>query len=610
MTVLPWNLVIRAKKNETLLQTLRRAKIPIRSDCGGFGNCKKCIVKILESSFPQEGKSIYGLKENEVLSCRYLVSCDLKVFVPQSAIERGTVKKKFHSRPLSNLDPSVKRYRLSISQSATLPIKDVHEIILSEIENLYGLKGLKFDPNVLNKKIDFPLRDVEVFVWDEREVIDLRPTGNNGVYGLAVDIGSSVIAAYLLNLEDGSIMASSSILNPQIAYGGDIITRLQYVVKEKERGLKEMRDLLIAGINDLIEEILISASLKNEDILDLVVVGNPVMHHFFLGLDMTPLTFPPFSPTFSGPINLKARDLGLKTGIGAYVHVLPLVGGFVGADTTANMISLTDEMDNVDFMIIDIGTNGEIVVKKGGKFYAASCATGPAFEGVNLSSGMRADIGAIESAEIDSRNLSVKYRVIGNVKPRGICGSGIIDVVSQLYLAGVLNSSGRFSRSVVSERIRNRGGTWEFVVAFAEETMDLRDIVVTQKDIRAIQLGKAAIYAGAKTLLKESGASYDLPIILSGSFGSFLNPVNAYILGMFPSVKVENIIPRGNLAGYGAALSLLDRKKRLMASELVRSVKYLELSKSKDFKSEFFDSLYIPHRKDTFLLEEIRRLNL
>lgn len=610
VTVLPWNLVIRASENETLLNSLRKANIPIRSDCGGKGHCGKCVVKVLEPVGIKEGTNTCGLKEDEVLSCLFPVSRDLKIYVPASAIETHFVKDKCESNRQVSLDPAVKRYTLNPRIQGMIETKEGIEIILFELENSYGLKGIEIDEHLLSVVKDFPTDNLEIFVWEGREVIDLRPAGEKGLYGVAIDIGTSVIAAYLSSLDDGSIIASSSILNPQITFGQDIISRLHYVKRNGEKGLKEIRQALILGLNALIEDLTRKAKVRNSEILDIVVVGNTLMHHFFLGLDPDPLTHPPFRPVLSNPIDVKARDLGLNVGIGTYVHVLPLVGGFVGADTVANIISVFDETEKSDCMIVDVGTNGEIVVKKGKDLYAASCATGPAFEGMNLSSGMRADLGAIESVRINRHDLSTEYRVIGNIKPKGICGSGIVDTVSQLYVTGIIDSSGRIRSDISSERIRKRENTWEFVVAFSEETLDRREIVVTQKDIRAVQLGKAAIYAAAKTLLKESCASYDLPVILSGSFGSFLNPKNAYLLGMFPTSDPEKIVPRGNLSGYGAVLTLLSRRKRLQAKDLARTVNYLELSKNKNFRAEFFDALYIPHRKDDFLLKNLDRLIL
>ncbi|WP_456474603.1 ASKHA domain-containing protein, partial [Candidatus Pyrohabitans sp.] len=351
------------------------------------------------------------------------------------------------------------------------------------------------------------------------------------------------------------------------------------------------------------------AGVGSDEILELVLVGNTAMHHIYLNIYPEYLGVSPFTPALHRSIDIKARDLRIRAAPGANVHVLPIEAGFVGADNMGVIVALEPEKKDDIWLIIDIGTNGEIVLGNKQKLLSTSCATGPAFEGAQITHGMRAAPGAIERVRIDAETKEPRYKVIGREKwsdevksdARGICGSGIIEAVAEMFKAGIIKKSGVFNTSLETPRIRRgENNQPEYVLAWAEETAIGKDITVTQSDVRAVQLAKGALYTGCKTLMKHYGISSVDKVVLAGAFGSYIDKEASMVIGMFPDCNLDRVVAVGNAAGDGARVALLNRRKREEANLVARRIKYIELTVDKDFQTEFMQAMYFPHMKDRF----------
>ena len=387
------------------------------------------------------------------------------------------------------------------------------------------------------------------------------------------------------------------------------MSRITYAMTHPDDGLEKMHQSIVDGLNRLIQKITERCNLSSEDILELTVVGNTAMHHLLLKINPQYLGVSPFPPAIHRSIDVKARDLGLKVHLSANVHILPIEAGFVGADNVGVLIAEEPYHRDERVLIIDIGTNGELVMGNRERLISASCATGPALEGAHIKFGMRAAPGAIERIKIDSETREVKFKVIGKAewnteleKPeaKGICGSGIIDAIAELYRIGVIDKSGRFKRDIPTPRFKLTDGTPEFVIAWKDETTIGKDIAITQQDVRNVQLAKGALYTGAKLMMRRLGIEKLDKVVLAGAFGSYIDPEKAMVLGMFPDCDPKNVYAVGNAAGDGARIALLNRDKRLEADEIARKVEYMELTIEADFQKEFIESMQIPHMKDPF----------
>ncbi|MCX5906307.1 MAG: ASKHA domain-containing protein, partial [Deltaproteobacteria bacterium] len=452
---------------------------------------------------------------------------------------------------------------------------------------------------------------VKVFIWMEKEILDIQPGDTEDYYGLAVDIGTTTLAAYLCNLGNGRLAASDASINPHVAYGEDIMARITYSMMNPGEGIKRLRDSITEGVNGLIKNVIQAAGITAEQILELTVVGNTAMHHIFLGIDPQFIGVAPFPPAAHRSLDLKARDLDLMVHPAANVHVLPIEAGFVGADNVGVLISQVPYEQEEMMLIIDIGTNGELLLGNKHRLLSCSCATGPALEGGHLQFGMRAAPGAIEHVRIDRKTLDVRFQVIGQEKwnqesvpadlqARGICGSGIIEAIAEMFKAGILTASGRFNPDIRSPRLRGNEKGSAFVIARTEETAIGQEITISIGDARAVQLAKGALYSGAKVMMGILGVDKLDKVLLAGGFGSYIDGPSALLLGMFPDCDLNNIIAVGNAAGDGARLALLDRKKRAEADRLARQVEYIELTTQPNFMMTFVEAMAIPHFKDSF----------
>lgn len=596
-------------EGKIILEASRELGIEIESLCGGERSCGKCKIKLLEGNLSpftdEEAKFITEAERSQGyrLACATQIAGDVTILVPEESRPKGQVVRKEATERIFDFKPAIILYPVEVSPpSLQDPLGDVDRL-KKALSEKYQLRDLRIDyPTLL--KVSPVLREgnwkVTVAVWMQREIVDIQPGRVDELYGLAVDIGTTTVAGYLCSLKSGKVIATESMMNPQVTYGEDVMSRITYAMNHAEDGLKKLHQSIIDGLNDLIQKLTGRCNLSREEILELTVVGNTAMHHLFLKIDPRYLGVSPFPPVIHESIDLKARELGLKVHPSANVHILPVQAGFVGADNVGVLIAEQPHHQDERVLIIDVGTNGELVMGNREKLIAASCATGPALEGAHIKFGMRAAPGAIERIEIDPETFNVRFEVIGNSKAVGICGSGIIDAVAEMYRNGIIDKSGRIRNEINSSRLRVVDETAEFVIAWKNETSIGKDITITQKDVRNVQLAKAALYTGAKLMMRRLGIKKLDKVILAGAFGSTIDPEKAMVLGMFPDCDLKNVYAGGNAAGDGARIALLNTDKRAEANEIARKVEYLELTIEPDFQEEFIEAMHFPHAKDPF----------
>lgn len=606
-----------------LLAVARGLGVEIESACGGKGVCGKCRVRIdpadagLVSAPTEVETRLLGaeaLTNGFRLACQTRVHGDVRVFVPEESRRARQVVRKEAGERTVPLDAAVKAYPV-VLQAPTLedPTADA-ERLLAALEEQHGLTGLTFDLEALQalpraaRQSDWELVAI---VWrgDTRpgahggNIVDVQPMSDpSRVLGLAVDVGTTTIAAYLVDLLDGEILATESAMNPQIAFGDDVIARLYHALHSDD-GVQELQRTVIAEIEKLGLKAALSRGLSPEDIFDVVLVGNTAMHHLFLGLDARSLGTAPFTPAVKRSVDTTASALGLGFHPRCRLHVLPVEAGFVGADNVAVVIAEEPYDQDDVLLIVDIGTNGELVLGNRKRMVSASCATGPALEGAHIEFGMRAAPGAIERIRIDPDTLEVEFKVIGldgwhtshpagEVGARGICGSGIIEAAAEMFKAGVILPGGGFNPEVSHERmIFEDGRPRRFVIARPEETAIGRAITVALKDIRSIQLAKAALRAGAEILLRTYGVEKPDRILLAGAFGSYIDKYHALAIGMLPNCEPEDVTSVGNSAGDGARFALLNISKRREAEWAAEAIEYVELATDRDFQREYMKAM-------------------
>jgi uncharacterized 2Fe-2S/4Fe-4S cluster protein (DUF4445 family) len=614
-------------------RTIKEASIALGVDiegvCGEKGLCGKCQVRIEEGLFDKYGiksdrkhvtpmvqserKFFNSQQENDGyrLACQAQILGDIVVFVPEtSRMGKQVVRKAARDLTIES-KPAVRKYCVELVKATLEDNVGDFERLTTELNKRFQLSDLTIDYQTLIGLQNIVREGdwkVTVSVWHDKEVINVEPGLMEKGYGLAVDIGTTTVAGYLCDLTDGTLVTTASMMNPQVVYGEDVMSRISYTMTNPD-GLKHMHRAIIEGLNGIVQDAASQAGIRHQEIVDMTVVGNTCMHHIFLNIDPGYIGKAPFAPALHHSLDIKAREMDIEISSGAYVHVLPIEAGFVGADNVGVLISEAPYQQDSIELIIDIGTNGELILGNRQKLISASCATGPAFEGAEIKFGMRAAPGAIERIEIDKDAKDVRFKVINRegwstelekVGAKGICGSGIIDVMPQLFLAGIIDKSGRFSKNIESQRLRTTDNGPEFVIAWAHETSIGQDITICQDDVRAVQLAKGAMYAGAKILMSALGVDKVDKVILAGAFGSYIDKASASLLGLFPDCEPENIYSVGNAAGDGARMALLNVDKRQEADEMARQVEYIELTLSPDFNKIFASAMWIPHMKDKF----------
>lgn len=619
----------------TVLEAARTLGVDIESICNGRLTCGKCQVIPETGSFvkhnitssadhltpPGEDERAYAAAHGIDLSQRRLscvahVTGDVLVTVPEESQARKQVIRKEAGDLVVEVAPAVRLYYVEV-EPATLGSPGDWERLQAALAANHHLQHLTIDPLLL-RTLQKTLRDgrwaVTVTVWQGRQVVRIEPGYVESLYGLAVDVGSTTVAAHLCDLRTGAVAATEAMMNPQVRYGEDLLSRISYAMTEAQ-GVQRLNRAVVRALNELTAKAAESAGIRPAEITDVVLVGNTVMHHLLLGIDPTELGQLPFALATYDPVDVKARELGLKAvHPGAMVHVLPCIAGYVGADNVGVLLAEQGRLDDQITLIVDIGTNAEILLGTKDWMLSASSPTGPAFEGAHISHGQRAAAGAVERVRIDCDTGMVRYKVIGDprwsdelpdgetLRPTGICGSGIIEVVAELFTAGLLDRGGRFVKDAAdrSARVRWSGRVAELVLAPADETATGREIVVTQADVRAIQLAKAALYAGVKIMMNHQGIERVDRIKLAGAFGSYIDPVHAMTIGLIPDCHLANVTAIGNAAGDGARLALLNVEQRELGRQAARTVTYVETAAKLIFQDTFVDALGIPHSTDAF----------
>ncbi|MDD5510990.1 MAG: ASKHA domain-containing protein [Dehalococcoidales bacterium] len=614
---------------KSIKQAARELGVGIEGLCGDEGTCGKCKVRIEEGISPRYGiesrmenlsplnKTEKGLltsrqqRDGYRLACQARIRGDVIISVTEESRLANQVVRKAAREITVELKPAVRKYCVELKPATLDDALGDWERLQAELKKRFKLVNLTIDYQAL-RSLQKVVRQgswrITVSLWMGREVIGVEPGVVGNSYGLAVDIGTTTVAAYLCRVSTGDVIATESMVNPQVSYGEDVIARINYAMTCKD-GLEVMNRAIIRGINELAGKAAARAGIKRSAIVDMAVVGNTCMHHIFLSIDPGYLGQSPFPPALHRSLDIKARELGLRISPGAYVHFLPVEAGFVGADNVGVLIAEEPYRQDSMVLIIDVGTNGELIMGNRDRLVSASCATGPAFEGAEIRYGMRAAPGAIEKVKIDPETREVRFKVIGKegwstdldeVGASGICGSGIIDAVAQLFLAGVIDRTGRFNTDVGTLRLRKAEGGPEFVIAWAGETSIGQDIVVCQQDVRNIQLAKGAMYAGARLMMRRLGIDKLDKIILAGAFGSCIDKESAAIIGMFPDCAQEEVYAVGNAAGDGARIALLNVDQRVEADRRAREVEYLELTLAPDFDKVFTRAMWFPNVKDSF----------
>lgn len=615
---------------KTVLAAAQELGVGIEASCGGKGVCGKCRIIVEEGRFEklglvsgathvsERGETEEKFFTDDELSRGYRLACltqitgDLVVTVPEESRSVKQVILEKGKKRTFTINPAVKQYTIKLPAPTLEDARDDRRRLLDVLEEKEGLSGLTVDYPVL-RTLPRTLREndwlVTVSVWQGKEVIRVESGEAPHTLGIAIDIGTTTLAAFLCDLVTGELLSKASRMNPEIGYGEDVLARISYAMANEDGGEKLQRAMQDA-VSELAAQMTGEIGRTPSEVDEMVLVYNTAMHHFTLGLDSRYVGRSPFAPVASDALDIKARDLGILINPSANIHSLPIEAGFVGADNVA--VLLAEEPYNSESvkLIIDIGTNGEIDLGNKERLLSTSCATGPALEGAQIAFGMRAAPGAIERIEINPENYEPRYKVIGKDEwfpdisftgAQGICGSGIIDVVAELYRAGIISKAGRINTKLDTPRVRKDDkGKAEYVLAWAPETAVHKDIVITQGDIRAVQLAKGAIYVGAKYLMEKYGIDHVDEVILAGAFGSYINKKSAMVLGMFPDCALEKVQAVGNAAGDGARIALLNVEKRKEAARVAREVEFIETAVEPDFQTRFMEALAIPHAKDEF----------
>lgn len=601
--------VIETKEGETILESLKKAGIFLTSSCGGKGVCGKC--KIIIQSGDVESKSHIKLSNKEVhkgyaLACMTTPSGNITLDIPKQSIltvegQIVTGRSKdllaFLHTIVEDIDPLSERIVLKLPKpSLDDNISDLERLKRELFAN--GLGCLRIPSRFMSKLA----RTVREKNWeitlsaihsdDCYEITNIFP-GNQKVpqYGIAIDIGTTTLVVYLIDLTDGQLVDAASIYNSQIRFGDDVITR---IVNATEHGeMENLHKTVITDINDLISVLVSTHKIETEAIDTIVVAGNTTMTHFFLDLDPSAIREEPYIPTANIFPLSHAGELGIEVNRKVPVYSFPCVASYVGGDIVSGVLATRMHTSKDLSIFIDIGTNGEIVIGNSEWLMAAACSAGPCFEGSGIKHGMRATEGAIEGIKIDPDTFDVEIKVIGDdTKPMGICGSGMIDAIADMFLTGIINQKGKMQKEV-SDRIRDGEDGPEFVVHYGKN----KDIVLTEPDIENLIRAKAAIYAGFSTLLKEVGSSFEdvRKVYIAGGFGKFLNIEKAIILGMLPDMPKEKFEYMGNTSATGTYLCMLSRKLRAEAEKISKEMTYVELSVNNSFMDEYVSSIFIPH---------------
>jgi uncharacterized 2Fe-2S/4Fe-4S cluster protein (DUF4445 family) len=620
-----------------LLEAARSLGVDIDSVCGGRGLCGRCQISCVAGSFAkhqidsdvdhlspfsqtekkfEERKG--PLKPGRRLSCHTTLLDDAVIDVPaESQVHRQIVRKEMESRDI-RLDTATRLYYVQIEEPSLDDARGEVQFLLEALEREWGVTGVALAHSqlrALQTALNREDRGVTVAVYQEHLITGIWPGLFDQPRGIAIDVGSTTVAAHLCDLNSGEVVASAGVMNPQIRYGEDLMSRVSYVMMHPE-GAELLTDAIREAINGLFIELSEQASSQIEDILEIALVANPIMHHILLGINPVNLGTAPFALTTSEAVDTRAAEVGLTAHPEARLYCLPCIAGHVGADAAGVILAEAPDRSEAMTLVVDVGTNAEIVLANNQRLLVCSSPTGPAFEGAQISAGQRATIGAIERVRIDRDTLEPRFKCIGselwsdepgfaealsNTGVTGICGSGIIEVVAEMYLAGVVSTDGVVDGALEGKtnRIKKDGRTWSYVL-HETDNPEASDVVITQTDVRQIQLAKAALYAGIKLLMDEMGVTSVDRIRLAGAFGSHISVSHAMVLGLIPDCDLEQVTSAGNAAGAGARMALLDRNARLEIADTIAKAERIETALADDFQAHFVGAMGLPHQSDSF----------
>lgn len=619
-----------------VLEAARSLGVYVESVCGGRGICGRCQVTPAFGAFAKHGieakpenvsevsnteqryASKRSLAADRRLSCSTQILGDMVIDVPtDAATNRQMVRKRAEVRDIAR-DTATRLYYIEVEQPRMDEPRGDLDRVLEALTREWGLRDVRIDYPLL-PRIQKILRKGEwkitVAVHHDAQESTLTaawPGFHETLYGVAIDIGSTTIACHLTDLMSGETVASSGVANPQIRFGEDLMSRVSYVMMN-EGGEVALTDAVRGAVGELIERVTTEASVTAEDIVEGVFVANPVMHHLFLGIDPTELGGAPFALAASQALTLPARELGLASmNVGARVYLLPCIAGHVGADAAAVALAEGPSSDDEVTLVVDVGTNAEIILGTKSRTYAASSPTGPAFEGAEISCGQRAAPGAIERVRIDRETLEARVKVIGSdlwsneegfaaetkeFGVTGLCGSGIIEVIAEMFLSGIITTDGVVNAALAetSDRVVMDGRTASYVLWTGD--IEMR---ITQGDVRAIQLAKAALYAGCRLLMDKMEIAKVDRIKLAGAFGNYIDPKYALVLGLVPDCDLAKVAAVGNAAGTGARMALLNRGHRREIEEKVRRIEKIETALEARFQEHFVYAMALPNKVEPF----------
>ena len=622
----------RVPRGTPVLTAARQLGVDIDSVCGGRAMCGRCQVDIGVGHFAKHGitagadcvdavtavETRYadkrGLAAGRRLSCQARLCADAVIDVPpESQVHNQLVRKQADGRNIA-MDPVVRLCYVAVREP------DMHDPS-GDLRRLIDAVGEQWPDRVSGSiSCDFHiLRDLQttlrqgdwhvtVALRDGNRIIAVWPGLKDQIAGIAIDVGSTTMSAHLCDMVTGAVLASTGAMNPQIRFGEDLMSRVSYGIMNPG-GAADMTKAVIDGVQGLIDGAVAAVGLDVADVVEMVLVGNPVMHHLLIGVDPVELGGAPFALAVDQALDVPARDLGVRVNAGARAYLLPCIAGHVGADAAAVVLAEAPQKSDLMTLIVDVGTNAEIIVGNADRLLAASSPTGPAFEGAQISSGQRAAPGAIERVRIDRTTLAPRFAVIGSdlwsdspdfdaaiaqSGVTGICGSGIIEVIAEMYLAGIVTADGVIdgSKAAINPRIEADGRTFRYRLTDT--------VAVTQNDIRAIQLAKAALYAGFRLLMDKINIRKIDRVVLAGAFGTHIDPKYAMVLGMIPDCLLEHVRAAGNAAGTGARMALLNQAARREIEAVVRRIEKIETAVEPSFQDHFVKAMAIPHKSDPY----------
>lgn len=610
---LPFDVSVEAPPDSTLLEAARAAGLPLNTACGGKGTCGKCLVQIMDGEYetrPSSSLPSRLLKEGYALSCLTRVKDHLTVGLPQfqEIIIRNVLSSRFleeHKNTISGtfeIDPPIEKVEVDLPPPSLENNGSDLRRLERELRKKRPIRELDCEYSAL-RKLAHAVREKEgkttavLFrsgaTWT---VLDVEPAApGKRICGLACDLGTTTVVLHLVDLESGEVLGTSSTLNPQVARGEDVISRIHYA--RKPGHLKELHDLIIGAVNHLIDKAVLASRVSAEDIYYASFSGNTTMAHLFLDLEPRFIREEPYVPTFNELPFFAARDLGLKTNPAARVHLAPAVGSYVGGDITAGLLftPLYRDPEKIS-LFIDAGTNGELVVGNREWLMTCACSAGPAFEGSGTRCGMPAAEGAIEKISLEDSGRAV-YQVIGNTRPKGLCGSGWVDLLAELFFHGYVDRQGKFNAPKAGERLLHDAEGPAFLIEEGKNTFWGKDLVITERDIANLIRTKAAIFSACLLLLKKAGLTFDKidAFYVAGGFGQNLSIHNAILIGLLPDLERNKFSYLGNTSLLGAYLICLSDENRRLAIDIAEKMTYIELNTDPSYMNEYTGALFLPH---------------